>query len=139
MLRAPSVAALLDLREPLREPHHTISHAGLVGGGSTIRPGDISLAHRGVLREHQSALSSTPKAPTRFATIYRQRLPVSTMVLRGRGWQNSIRSMIPAFPPTPDPRSVGETQEGAWGGKSSSAPVSVLDFVPKQSVHAMRE
>ena len=55
MLRAPAVAALPDLGEPLREPHHTISHAGLVGGGSTIRPGDISLTHRGALREHQSA------------------------------------------------------------------------------------
>ncbi len=39
----------LILRRPFRSPHYTISNAGLVGGGRTVRPGEITLSHRGVL------------------------------------------------------------------------------------------
>ena len=51
--RVHSVAGLSDGRlaseRPFRAPHHTISPSGLVGGGPTPRPGEITLAHRGVL------------------------------------------------------------------------------------------
>ncbi|MGA2553626.1 MAG: YifB family Mg chelatase-like AAA ATPase [Smithella sp.] len=88
-----SIAGFLNKDEmliavrPFRSPHHTISDAGLVGGGQTPRPGEISLAHLGVL-----FLDELPEFKKNALEALRQPLEDGTITIT----RSSVTAAFPA-------------------------------------------
>ena len=82
--RARSAAGLapqrLERRRPFRAPHHTTSHAGLVGGGNPPRAGELGLAHEGVL-----FLDELPEWRREVLEALRQPLESGTVLLARAG------------------------------------------------------
>lgn len=128
---AHSLSDDLIVHPPFRAPHHTASHISLVGGGATIRPGEVTLAHRGVL-----FLDEFPEFEKRSIESLRQPLEdrvVSVSRARGTVTFPANFILIAAMNPTPlggaeDPRLISERERLKYQKKISGPIIDRIDM-----------
>ncbi len=105
---------------PFRAPHHTISDVGLLGGGSIPGPGEISLAHNGVL-----FLDELPEFRRSTLEVLRQPLEDGQVTISRSAGKITLPSsimLVAAMNPTPDGYS------GADGRESRSTPAQIQRY-----------
>jgi len=119
-LLAPGQA--LVTRRPFRSPHHTASDAGLLGGGINPAPGEISLAHHGVL-----FLDELPEFKRSVLETMRQPLEEGRVTISRAAGTMTFPSqfmLVAAMNPTPD---------GKMPGESRSSPRDIQNYLGRIS------
>jgi magnesium chelatase family protein len=123
-----SIAGLLEpgqalvTRRPFRTPHHTASDAGLLGGNANPTPGEISLAHHGVL-----FLDELPEFKRSVLETMRQPLEEGRVTISRAAGTMTFPSefmLIAAMNPTPD---------GKMPGESRSSPREIQNYLGRIS------
>jgi magnesium chelatase family protein len=103
---------------PFRSPHHSSSHVALVGGGSKLRPGEISLAHRGVL-----FLDEFPEFDRKTIEALRQPMEDGQVTIsRAKGSEEYPARfyLLAAANPTPSGFNEDDKRAGSQNGLSNS-------------------
>ena len=112
----------LVTQRPFRTPHHTVSDAGLLGGNINPTPGEISLAHNGVL-----FLDELPEFKRNVLETMRQPLEEGSVTISRAAGSMTFPSafmLIAAMNPTPD---------GKMPGESSSSPREIQNYLGRIS------
>src|SRR2546425_6349402 len=112
----------LITRRPFRAPHHTVSDAGLMGGNMNPTPGEISLAHHGVL-----FLDELPEFKRNVLETMRQPLEEGIVTISRAAGTMTFPSqfmLVAAMNPTPD---------GKMPGESRSSPREIQNYLNRVS------